>query len=362
MGPTLFSSPWKDRIFNGVFVGVLLALLYASSLYSYLLFHSLVEIFSVVIACSVFMLAWNSRDFLESHFLLFLGIAYLFVAAFTLLHALTYRGMGVFPEYDADLPTQLWIAARYLESLSLLGSVYFLRRKINPPLVMGGYLALCAILLFLIFTRRFPSCFNEQSGLTSFKIISEYLICLTFALTIAAMAFQRRLFEPGIFTLLTLALVLSILAELSFTLYTTPFGFINKLGHFIGTLSFIMIYKALIESGLRRPYQFLFRDLKDKEIALQRARVELVARLHERDELIEELKKAASEIKTLGGLIPICAECKKIRNDKGYWGMLETYFMEHSDAQFSHGICPECARKLYPEYVDDLEDGSSTLE
>jgi PAS domain S-box-containing protein len=68
-----------------------------------------------------------------------------------------------------------------------------------------------------------------------------------------------------------------------------------------------------------------------------------------REKLIADLQKAANEIKTLSGLIPICASCKKIRDDKGYWEQIETYIMEHSDAEFSHGLCPECSKKLYPD-------------
>ncbi len=70
----------------------------------------------------------------------------------------------------------------------------------------------------------------------------------------------------------------------------------------------------------------------------------------EQGKLVLELKKALDEIKTLSGFLPICASCKKIRDDKGYWNEVEKYVTDHSDAQFSHGLCPECAEKLYPEY------------
>lgn len=69
----------------------------------------------------------------------------------------------------------------------------------------------------------------------------------------------------------------------------------------------------------------------------------------ERDKLINELTDALKKIKTLNGLVPICASCKKIRNDNGYYEQLEKYIMDHSDAVFSHGICPDCMKKLYPE-------------
>jgi PAS domain S-box-containing protein len=69
----------------------------------------------------------------------------------------------------------------------------------------------------------------------------------------------------------------------------------------------------------------------------------------EREKLISDLKSALKEIKQLSGLLPICAHCKKIRNETGYWDQVESYIHEHSEAQFSHGICPECAEKYYPD-------------
>jgi hypothetical protein len=67
----------------------------------------------------------------------------------------------------------------------------------------------------------------------------------------------------------------------------------------------------------------------------------------QREKVIEELKTALEEVKTLQGFIPICASCKKIRDDTGYWNQIEQYIQEHSKAQFSHSICPECSDKLY---------------
>ncbi|MBL7996716.1 PAS domain S-box protein, partial [bacterium] len=73
----------------------------------------------------------------------------------------------------------------------------------------------------------------------------------------------------------------------------------------------------------------------------------------ERERLITELKEALANIKTLSGLLPICSSCKKIRDDTGYWNQLEIYIEKHSEADFTHGICPDCARKLYPEDFED---------
>ena len=69
----------------------------------------------------------------------------------------------------------------------------------------------------------------------------------------------------------------------------------------------------------------------------------------EREKLVEELQDALAKVKTLSGLMPICASCKKIRDDKGYWRQIEAYIRDHSEAEFSHSICPECKKELYPE-------------
>jgi methyl-accepting chemotaxis protein len=74
--------------------------------------------------------------------------------------------------------------------------------------------------------------------------------------------------------------------------------------------------------------------------------------------LIEQLQRALGEVKTLRGFLPICSSCKKIRRDEGSWQQIESYIREHSEAEFSHGLCPECAKELYPEYWNRVKDTS----
>ena len=73
----------------------------------------------------------------------------------------------------------------------------------------------------------------------------------------------------------------------------------------------------------------------------------------ERDKVIAELREALERIQTLRGLLPICSWCKKIRDDEGYWHQVEVYLREHSEAEFTHGICPDCMQKLYPDFAGD---------
>jgi AmiR/NasT family two-component response regulator len=93
----------------------------------------------------------------------------------------------------------------------------------------------------------------------------------------------------------------------------------------------------------------------DDLMELHRLNADLQAGNEARERLILELKDALAQVKTLSGLLPICASCKKIRDDDGYWNQLEAYFQDHSEVVFSHGLCPECAKKLYPQIFEDDE-------
>lgn len=309
--------------------------LYLTSLYSYLLFHGLVEIFSVIVAFGIFSVAWNSRRFMDNNYLFAVGIAYLYIGGLDLLHTMAYKGMGVFIGHDANLPTQLWIAARYLECFSLLMAPFLLRRKINTsPLFIGYATIFILVLLSIFYWKVFPNCFLETTGLTVFKKLSEYVICLILLLSILVTAQKRKEFDPIVFRLITASIVSTIVAELAFTFYVSVYGLSNLIGHYFKIISFFLIYRAVIVNGLKKPYSLMFRNLKQSEETLRREK--------------DRLEQALSQIRTLRGLLPICASCKKIRDDTGYWNQIETYIHAHSEATFSHGICPECMKKLYP--------------
>jgi hypothetical protein len=80
----------------------------------------------------------------------------------------------------------------------------------------------------------------------------------------------------------------------------------------------------------------------------------------DRIKLIDDLKRALDEVETLRGLLPICASCKKIRDDKGYWNHIEVYISDHSNVDFTHTLCPDCVRHFYPEYWHQLQEKASS--
>jgi PAS domain-containing protein len=97
-------------------------------------------------------------------------------------------------------------------------------------------------------------------------------------------------------------------------------------------------------------------DIELKNQLLQQEITERKQAEKEREKLIAELQEALTNVKTLSSLLPICMSCKKIRDDKGYWNQIEEYITEHTDTLFSHGMCPDCFKKLYPDYFKDDTD------
>jgi len=165
--------------------------------------------------------------------------------------------------------------------------------------------------------------------------------------------------------------------------YRLPDGdgleFLQELGDGEGNVSLPVIMltgegneEVAVQAMKQGAMDYLVKDCIKEELlcrttqmAVEKAELMETIRLQEeeKDALIQNLREALDQVKTLKGIVPICANCKKIRDDEGYWRQVETYIQEHSDAEFSHGLCPDCLRKLYPEQADkvlaDLEQNNA---
>ena len=141
-----------------IIFSIALIFVFFSRLYSYLLFHSIAELFSIIIAGGVFLVGWNSRKYMKCSFFLVLGISSLFIAVIDLIHTLAYSGMNIFVGYTANLPTSLWIAARYLQAGSCLFASFLIKKNIKPSYLFILYLSVALILVLLIFVNLFRVC------------------------------------------------------------------------------------------------------------------------------------------------------------------------------------------------------------
>ena len=234
--------------------------------HNYLLFHSTVELFSIFVAFGIFVIAWNSHKLIDNNYILILGIAYLFIGILDLLHTFSYKGLGIFPSYGANLPTQLWIASRYIESVTLFIAPFFIGRSLRIPLLYCVYGSVTFVFIGTIFVWDiFPACYIDGFGLTPFKRYSEYLISIFLVAAIISLLKKKEAFEPYIVKLIIASLVFSIISELAFTFYISVYGFSNLIGHLFKLLSVYFIYLALIKTGLQKPYNLLYINLKHSE-------------------------------------------------------------------------------------------------
>ncbi len=303
---------------------------------NFLLFHVLIELFSMIVGGTIFFFAVNTRKFSENGYIYFIGISYAFIALFDGLHMLSFKGMGVFDISDANISTQLWISGRLLESISLFVAPIFVLKKVQEKYVLIFLTTLTSVVIYLVFfTNHFPVCFIEGVGLTGFKKIMEVFVVVLLLFALYRLKSVKTELHEKAYNLVFYSIVFTTISEIFFANYITVNDSIIILGHLFKLFSFIFIYKAVIENGLMEPYLTMFRELKENEkktLAIN-----------------EELREALKEVNTLSGFLPICSACKKIRDDKGYWNRIEKYIEERSAASFSHGICPDCAKMLYPD-------------
>ncbi len=254
---------------------VVLIGVHLTTYYNYLLFHSISELFSIIIAMTVFVIAINCWKSIQNQYVLFVGVAYLFVGFIDILHTLTYKGMPIFKDYDYYAP-QLWIAARSLEGASMLIGFYFLGtgKQLNRNLVISIFFLITSWLVASIFYfKNFPVCFVPGEGLTPFKKIMEYVISGALLVSLYMLYQRRQFFGERVMRLIVWSILAAIAMELCFTQYKSAgmSDAMNQIGHILKLIVFYLIYKAVVVTGLSDPINLLFRKLKDNEEDLLQA-------------------------------------------------------------------------------------------
>lgn len=245
-----------------------LVVIYGLSRWDYLLFHSLIETVSVLIALGIFVIAWNTRRISENSYLTTLSAGMLFVGLTSLLHMFAFKGMGVLPlaSAKADTATQLWIVSRLLLGASFVVAGLRLRRRLPFAATFAGFAVIWLLSVIAILgLKAFPVMYAEGSGLTPLKIALEYVAIAMYALGAWLLWQRRRALDASVVRRLMLAIGMMIAGELAFTLYTDVYGVLNALGHLFVLGSSLLVYFALIEATLAKPYESLFRELHRRE-------------------------------------------------------------------------------------------------
>jgi PAS domain S-box-containing protein len=259
----------RDGIF---FLSLLLFTVFISlsNFYSFLLFHTVAELFSVVIASAIFIIAWNSRNYIDNKYLLIIGIAFLFIGIIDFVHTMSYSGLNLITGLNQNIQMQLWIAARYLEAVTFILAPLLMFKKIGVYRQFILYAVVTAAILYSVFiSGTFPACYLPWTGVTQFEIYSEFLISFMLVLALWLLYVRRESFDRKVFLFIGASLVFSLFSEFSFTFYISSYWFSNVFGLVCKIISFGLIYYAVVETGIRRPYSVIFRNLKKRENELK---------------------------------------------------------------------------------------------
>lgn len=258
-----------SRYYRTTFSIICLVLIFTCSIHSgYMLFHTLVELFSIVVAFAVFIVAWNTRDMQDNKYLHLVGISYLFIGALDLLHTLSFKGMNIIPlpGYPAN---QFWVATRLMEAATFLAGFLIIgrKRKLNTELVFLFYFVVSLLIAAsILLWKVFPACFIEGTGQTPFKIYLEYFIILLLLTSLFLLFRKRQSFDKKAYQLLAGSIIFAILSECCFATYTSNIGPLNEWGHYGKLISFFLIYKANVEMAFVKPLRSIFRELKASEM------------------------------------------------------------------------------------------------
>ena len=262
---------------------------------NYLLFHTFSEFFTIIVSFAIVVIVYNNYKNLSDSFIPIIGIAYAFAGVFDLLHTLAYEGMGVFPDAGSGLGPQMWIIARFLDSFGMLLAGISLYKSINPRNVFIGFLVVSTVALLLVFYWDiFPVCFIDGQGLTPFKVYSEYVISLTLCISVVLLVHHKNHFHPRIFRLLLAFFILSVCTELTLTFYKYMYGWQNAIGHLFKVTAFFFLYRAIVETSLREPFNLLFFQLNQAYTRLEHFAAELAGK---NTELIDFANTVSHDLK-----------------------------------------------------------------
>ncbi len=253
----------KESILEIFLFTVFIIFLYLTRYSYHSLFHTAAELFVCAISFALFFISLNTSSMTKNNFIVFLGIGYFFIGIIDIFHIFTYSGVSIiFKNGDQSRVVQFWISGRYMTAITLLGSALLLYKNLKNfrkyLIFLSYFLASCGIIAAILYFKVFPACYVVGEGLTQFKILSE-LFTTIIILFVAILYFKKRKnIDFKLFCNMECHLILMAISELMFTNFFHPSDWTNVWSHMVRVISYFFLYKAIIETGLKRPYSILF--------------------------------------------------------------------------------------------------------
>lgn len=260
-------------------------------------FHIGVEFFSSFIALSVFIVAINSYEISKNIPFLFLGTAYGVSGIFNIIHLLTSNGMGFFQGDTTNLALMLSLISRFISIVAIFICYRLLRKTnkvINSGTIFLGFSVIFILIFLLVFYyEKFPACYIPGIGLTTFKIIAEYIIVAVALINLVILFKAKKHIDYYVFLLMQLFLYSTIIGSILLNFYSVQEEVTNILAHVFKVIASYCIYRSIVKVGLKNPYKILFNELhrKNKSLKLKDAKLnETVHQLKTENQLRRKLE------------------------------------------------------------------------
>jgi diguanylate cyclase (GGDEF)-like protein/PAS domain S-box-containing protein len=230
---------------------------------SYLLFHTVVEIFAIVVSVSILLFVWVGRRYITNGYLIVLGGSYGVIALMDVFHTLTFRGMNILALNSLNFSPDFWLSARLLEGGAFVIAPMVIKNNPNLYKVFFGFLVTAFFFAGIIYYEILPDAYIADIGLTPFKIFTEYFIITLMIIGFGLLRKNKQHFEPRIYLMLAASLLFAIASEFFFTAYIQFNDLANTIGHYFRFMSVTLGFVAIVLSSIGDPLKLIFRELNN---------------------------------------------------------------------------------------------------
>ncbi len=245
--------------------------LLATGWHSHPLFYSIAELFSIIISACVFLLMWNSRKYIRNNCLILIGASCLFVTVIDVVHVLSWNSPATFGTVAHGLSSELWRLSRLVQAISFIIAPLMLGRRLNIRLIVAGYSLLAALALAATFAGLAPEVWKgalDAGGWGRFWIFGDLATGILYLVAAGMMRARRQHFHPNVAGYLFAAMVTFAFSEWTLILWPAIGLPLDFAGHAMQVAAFYMIYKAIVETGIAKPFHLMFLDLQKHQTML----------------------------------------------------------------------------------------------
>lgn len=308
-------SSMKKRAINSTYIFLFIIAAFVISTKEFMLLHITIELASIVIGFSIYIMAKNTHKVSQNNYFLFLGTTFFLVSSFDSLHVLSYANSSIFINDSYNISLLFRTAARCFQASSLIIFCLFLFKQDKPAkikrLLTIYFITGAIVLITILHGNVFPKLYIDGVGFTTYKLISEIFICLLFGCVLILIIKSKKKINADISLYLFFAVLVLILSELCFIFYKSDSDILNTAGHITKLISFYLIYKAIVQTTLENPYNILFYKLTEinssleiKTRLLMQINKKLNDEIQERNLIEEKLRESKRKYQALLDYLP----------------------------------------------------------